>query len=273
MQPIDDDEIDLVGAVYDALDAGDPAAALAMTRRALAAVDEDDSVLQFLAGVALLELDRPDEAALALSAAARLDPEDAEFRARLAEAHFRACRFDEAEREARRAVELDAQLPHGHDLHGLLLERRGLIEDADRAFARASELDPQAFPAAVRLTREEFEAHLRRALEELPSPFREEANRVVIGIEPVPPDDLLTAEAPPIEPDLLGLFVGVPRTEQSSFSPGGELPPRIYLFQRNLEREAADRDDLVEQIGVTLRHELGHYLGLDEDEIEAAGHA
>ena len=49
---------------------------------------------------------------------------------------------------------------------------------------------------------------------------------------------------------------------------GGGLPPRIHLFQRNLERFAVDREELQEEIAVTLYHELGHYLGLDEEELE-----
>ena len=48
-------------------------------------------------------------------------------------------------------------------------------------------------------------------------------------------------------------------------------PNYIYLFQRNLERIARDREDLIEQITITLHHELGHYLGLDEDEVEDMG--
>jgi predicted Zn-dependent protease with MMP-like domain len=49
---------------------------------------------------------------------------------------------------------------------------------------------------------------------------------------------------------------------------GGELPPTIHLFRRNLERIATDADDLAEQITITLYHELGHYLGMEEDELE-----
>ena len=56
------------------------------------------------------------------------------------------------------------------------------------------------------------------------------------------------------------------------FSAGGDLPPRIVLFKRNLERAAQDAEELREEIGVTVRHELAHYLGLDEEEIEDAGH-
>lgn len=46
----------------------------------------------------------------------------------------------------------------------------------------------------------------------------------------------------------------------------------IYLFKRNLEREANDREDLAEQIRVTLLHEVGHYLGLEEDDLDDAGY-
>ena len=49
----------------------------------------------------------------------------------------------------------------------------------------------------------------------------------------------------------------------------GSLPPRILLFQRNLERQSRDLEDLRSEIAVTLYHELGHYLGLDEGELIA----
>ena len=48
-------------------------------------------------------------------------------------------------------------------------------------------------------------------------------------------------------------------------------PNTIYLFQRNLERAAKDRDDLVEQIRITLWHELGHYLGFEEEDMDDLG--
>ena len=58
------------------------------------------------------------------------------------------------------------------------------------------------------------------------------------------------------------------RKKRSGEDASAELPPTIYLFQRNLERYAADRDHLREEIRTTLFHELGHLLGLDEDEVD-----
>ena len=51
----------------------------------------------------------------------------------------------------------------------------------------------------------------------------------------------------------------------------GELPPTVYLFQRNLERVCGDREQLVEEIRVTLFHELGHALGFDEEGVARMG--
>jgi predicted Zn-dependent protease with MMP-like domain len=267
-----DPDLEPVEAVYDALDAGAPAEALELTRRALAGGAEDDPVLHFLAGVALLELDSPEDAVTELSRACEIDPDDPEFRSRLAEAQYCACRFDDAENAARLAVEADDRNPYGHWMLGLLLERRGRFDDADRELNRAASLASEDFAPPVRLSREEFELHLAAAIEALPAAFRRHLDEVGVTVADLPSDEILLAGEPPLDPELLGLFVGVPLTERSSFSPGGEMPPRILLFKRNLERHAVDAEELRDEIAVTLRHELGHFLGLDEDEIERTGH-
>jgi len=88
---------------------------------------------------------------------------------------------------------------------------------------------------------------------------------IVVEDEPAP--DLL--EEMEIEPPdtLLGLYQGVPLTERR-WDYGNALPDRILLFQGPLERESDDEDDLVVAIGETLIHEVGHYFGLSEEEIE-----
>ena len=72
-----------------------------------------------------------------------------------------------------------------------------------------------------------------------------------------------------IEPPdtLLGLYQGIPLTDRR-WDYGNALPDRILLFQGPLERESDDEDDLVVAIGETLNHEVGHYFGLSEEEIE-----
>ena len=50
-----------------------------------------------------------------------------------------------------------------------------------------------------------------------------------------------------------------------------ESPDRIYLYKRNLEKVAQNRSELIEQIQITVKHEIGHFLGLDEDELDRLG--
>jgi len=267
-----DPDLEPIEEIYDALDGEDPLTALELASSAIARGGDDDPVLYFLAGVASLELDRTDEALTSLERACELDPDDAEFRTSLAEALYRSCRFEEAEREARRAVAAEAGMPGAHWVLARALEYTAGVSVADGEFARASRLAPEDYPPPVRMERDRFEEHLRETMNELPDRFARHLDDVVVSVEDLPSEEILHAEQPPLDPSLLGLFVGTPRTGQSVFSEG-DLPPRILLFQRNLELNAVDEDELRDEIVITLRHELGHYLGLDEDEIEQAGHA
>lgn len=91
---------------------------------------------------------------------------------------------------------------------------------------------------------------------------------LVIVVEDEPSRDLLRQMD--IEPPdtLLGLYQGTPLTERS-WGHGNALPDRILLFQGPHERVAEDADDLIVAIGETLIHEIGHYFGLSEEEIQA----
>ena len=268
-----DADLETVEAIYDALDAGRPDEAWALARAALTTVGDDDAVLHVLAGRALVELDRPDEAVARLERAVELDPEDPDFRADLAEALFLACRFDDAAQHARHAVGLEAELPDAHYLLALVLERRGRFDQAERHFERAAAGDAERYPLPCRVGPEEFGRQLEIARAALPEEFRAHLDRIGVIVEDLPPDELLNEERPPLTPELLGLFCGVTIEGRSHFSVGGELPPRIYLFKRNLERNARRPDELAEQIRVTLYHELGHYLGMEEDDLDDAGYA
>lgn len=90
---------------------------------------------------------------------------------------------------------------------------------------------------------------------------------VAIVVDDEPERQLLREMA--IEPPdtLLGLYQGTPLTERA-WDYGNALPDRILLFQGPLERASDDEDDLVVAIGETLIHEIGHYFGLSEEEIE-----
>ena len=253
-------------SIYDALDRGDPQTALAEARGALAA-EGDDPVLRFLAGTALLELDQPEQGVDEFARAVDLDPEDAEFRASYALALFKACRFGEAAAQAKEAVEADPRYANAQHVLGLTLEREGRFEEADAAFSRATDIDPEGFPLPERMTRAEFEAQVAAAADLLPADFRGHLAQVAVTVEALPSEEVLLDGTPPLDPELLGLFVGVSLPEKSFQGPGGDLPPRILLFQRNLERYGGDLATLRDELRRTLYHELAHYLGFDEEQM------
>jgi predicted Zn-dependent protease with MMP-like domain len=116
--------------------------------------------------------------------------------------------------------------------------------------------------------RARFDALVADALAGIPRRFRDAMQNIAIAIEREPSPELLREMD--IEPPdtLFGLYQGTPLTERP-WGHGNTLPDRILLFQGPHEREAEDEDDLVVSIGETLIHEIGHYFGLSEEEIEA----
>lgn len=102
-------------------------------------------------------------------------------------------------------------------------------------------------------------------LEALPGPLRERARRVAVIFEPVPGEGL---QADGIEADTLGLFVGPDFAEEEAVP----MPPQIMLFLDNLwEQAERDEDWFVDEVRTTYLHELGHYLGLDEEDLADRG--
>ena len=108
------------------------------------------------------------------------------------------------------------------------------------------------------------------SLRELPAEVQRRLAEWPVVVEPLPHRDMLTAEQPPLSPDLLGLFVGADLMRQSHADLPAS-PGAIYLFRRNLLRACADRDELKREVRITVQHEVGHLLGLDEDELEEWG--
>jgi predicted Zn-dependent protease with MMP-like domain len=122
----------------------------------------------------------------------------------------------------------------------------------------------------VRFTRAEFERYVESAVGELPEEFRGRMENLAILVEEIPSEELLrTLDGP--EPDLLGLFVGTPLPEKR-LDDLPQPPDAVYLFKRNLEEMCASREDLVEEIRITLLHEVGHFLGMDEDQLSELGY-
>jgi predicted Zn-dependent protease with MMP-like domain len=118
------------------------------------------------------------------------------------------------------------------------------------------------------MTREEFRELVEEAIDSIPERFAREVRNVGIVIEDEPSDELLDDMA--IEPDgtLLGLYQGTPLTDRT-WDFGNQLPDRITLFQFPIEDDGdGSDDDIIDAIGETLIHELGHYFGMTEEEID-----
>ena len=117
------------------------------------------------------------------------------------------------------------------------------------------------------MTRSQFERHVAAALATIPRRFRNAMDNLAIVVEDEPPEPLLR-EMEIAPPDtLFGIYQGTPLPDRR-WDYGNTLPDRILLFQGPHEREAADDDDLAASIAETLIHEIGHYFGLSEEEID-----
>ena len=220
---------------------------------------------------ALSALGRPDEALAAIARAERAAPKDAEVLLEKGLALHELCRFEEARRALLAAEARDPDDPWIANALGLVAERRGDEDEARRRFARARRLAPDDFPRPVRLSHREFEAAVEDALAALPEGVRRYLSNVAITVEDLPAEEDLLDGDPPLSPGILGLFRGAPFGQKASMDPWSHLPSSIVLYQRNLERSCSRRGELIEEIGATLVHEVGHFLGLSEEELYQRG--
>lgn len=113
-----------------------------------------------------------------------------------------------------------------------------------------------------------FDRLVHRAIAGLPEHFRKWLENVVIAVQDEPSAELLEE----LEADeLLGVYLGVPLTERHP-DDLYQLPDQILLFRGPLVRACETLEELEEEVRVTVVHEVAHFFGLDEDEIEAAGY-
>lgn len=110
------------------------------------------------------------------------------------------------------------------------------------------------------VTQEAFEAMINDALDLIPEDFARHITNVVILARDFNEDN----------PQLLGLFQGVPLPEQHA-NHTGFLPDAIFIYKDALEAMCADEEELRDEVAVTVLHEVGHYFGLEEDELHELG--
>ncbi|MFZ0157798.1 MAG: metallopeptidase family protein [Kineosporiaceae bacterium] len=116
----------------------------------------------------------------------------------------------------------------------------------------------------VEMGREEFEEAVADALDTLPPELTRVMDNVVILVEDDPP---------PGEEDLLGLYEGTPLTERDGGWAAGSLPDRITIFRRPTLELCESREEVVEEVQVTVVHEIAHHFGIDDDRLHELGWA
>jgi tetratricopeptide (TPR) repeat protein len=181
--------------------------------------------------------------------------------------------FEQAEQMLARVLGLDPDNAHALYYRAQVLEHLGRAVDAERLYVQAAEIAPDQYPLPIRIEPVELEGVAEEALRRLPAPVRRYVRNCPILIEDLPERELVVREN--VSPSVMGLFLGTPATEPGASPSWGTepkvAPDRIVLFKRNLEKAAESRADLIEQIQITVKHEIGHFLGLDEDELERLG--
>jgi predicted Zn-dependent protease with MMP-like domain len=116
-----------------------------------------------------------------------------------------------------------------------------------------------------------FDNVLRQALDDLPVMFRESIRNVAIVVEDRPPDWLLDELGLPPGETLYGFYHGIPLPERSVLD-SGNLPDRISIYRGPLMENFRDPGELARQVRTTLLHEIGHYFGMDEEDLARLGY-
>jgi predicted Zn-dependent protease with MMP-like domain len=209
----------------------------------------------------------PHGALAAADAAVKLAPDDAMARVARAAALFDLCRIDEAEKIVAQAIDRDPKNADAWWLRGRIHTIRADHDKADKAFDRAVALDGERFQPPFRIAEDQFARLIEDAMTELPEVIVRAMKNVDVIVEDLPDVGVLKKNDPPLSPSAVGLFDPEPLAPGA----GKGQPVRIFLFRKNLEVTCATEDEMVDEIGVTLLHEIGHHLGLDEDDLDQRG--
>ncbi|HEY6192007.1 MAG TPA: metallopeptidase family protein [Bacteroidota bacterium] len=118
-----------------------------------------------------------------------------------------------------------------------------------------------------------FELAVERVFDRLPDRFKEAIENVGVFIEEYPSADLVKSLKLRSKHDLFGLYQGIPLTARGTWYGMTPVPPdKISLYRRNIEAGSKSDAEIEERIYEVLLHEIGHYFGMSEKEIRAAGY-
>lgn len=117
----------------------------------------------------------------------------------------------------------------------------------------------------LRVSLEEFEVLVSRALDQLPEEFGDLLDNVAVLVEDEPDPEILAEMGLGPEDELLGLYTGIPLTEREVGWTA--LPDAVSIYRGPLLRQCRDRRELIREIRDTVMHELGHHFGLSDEQM------
>lgn len=247
---------------------GDVKKARALIDRALDEVEEEEDFVDALLLKAELELETegPEKAGEVLAELPPTNLEDPDLAVRAGNLLLELERAVDSERYFKMAIESDPECADAYYGLAFCAELGGREADRTKHFLKVRQLDLAAPRSQYEITLDRLSQIADEEMAALPEQAQKLIGNVPILIEDYPSEALVKDG---VDPRVLGLFVGPALTEQSM---GG--PPAlntIHLFHRNLEMEADSDDAVAEEVRITLLHELGHFFGLEEDELEEMG--
>jgi predicted Zn-dependent protease with MMP-like domain len=117
------------------------------------------------------------------------------------------------------------------------------------------------------LSPENFAKLVQQAIADLPPAYAKLMESIAVVVEEEPPREVLKDLELDREDDLLGLYQGHALTGDSFFSTGGSQPARISIYRGPILRQCESPEEVVQEVYDTVVHELGHHVGLDDDEM------
>jgi predicted Zn-dependent protease with MMP-like domain/Flp pilus assembly protein TadD len=253
---------------------GDPDEALKLIDAALDLAEEEDEVLDamLLRVEALVARGDADGEALAsLDQLPPVDMPDAIYHLRAGRAYCDLDRPAPAIHHLERALALGPEGAWQADAwHGLgsAHEIAGEPEAQARAWNKVRELDLAEAAPPWGISKEAFDGAASEALEQLPPRVRKLLENVPILASDYPDPELI---ADGHDPRMLGFFSGVPYPEKSNASGSAGHLDTVHLFQRNIERLCRTREEVYDEVVITILHETGHFFGLSEEDLEKMG--
>jgi len=123
----------------------------------------------------------------------------------------------------------------------------------------------------IKLSAKEFDAIVEQAIDRIPEEMRRHLENIMISVQKRPSVEMLAELDMGPDETLFGIYWGVPLPERSVTEPP-LYPDTIFLFQEPLEQFCLTREELVEEIEITVAHEIAHALGLSDRELDELGY-